>query len=304
MAAPKMLIKLSTFQTPSCARAFSVSHQDMATLKDIRLRLRSVMNIQKITKSMKMVSAAKYSRAERELKPARVYGNANNALLEQTEITGDESKPNHLYVAVTSDRGLCGGIHSGIAKTLKALIADKPAGVNTSLILCGDKLKAILGKSHGDNILVTMQEIGKKPSFFDEAAFVAQAVIDTGYEYDYGKLYYNKFRSVISYTPTADPIVSLQTLGAAEQIGNYDDVDEEILRCYHEFSLASSVFYAMKEEACSEQSSRMTAMDNATKNAGEMIDKLTLTYNRQRQAVITTELIEIISGSVALETAD
>lgn len=109
---------------------------------------------------------------------------------------------------------------------------------------------------------------------------------------------------MISYTPTADPIVSLGTLGSAEPIGNYDDVDEEILRCYHEFSLASSVFYAMKEEACSEQSSRMTAMDNATKNAGEMIDKLTLTYNRQRQAVITTELIEIISGSVALETAD
>jgi len=276
----------------------------MVTLKDIRMRLASVTNIQKITKSMKMVSAAKYARASRELIPARVYGDGNKALLEKTEITGDESKPNHLCVAVTSDRGLCGGVHSGIAKALKLKIAEQPAGVNTNLILCGDKLKAILGKTHGSNILLTMQEIGKKPSFFDEAAFVAQAVLDTGYEFDYGKLYYNKFRSVISYIPTADPIVSLETLGTSEQIGSYDDVDEEILRCYHEFSLASSVFYAMKEEACSEQSARMSAMENATQNAGEMIDKLRLTYNRQRQAVITTELIEIISGSVALETAD
>jgi F-type H+-transporting ATPase subunit gamma len=303
MAASKVFTKLAGFQ-PTGARCFSVGRQDMVTLKDIRLRLRSVMNIQKITKSMKMVSAAKYSRAERELKPARVYGGGNKALLEKTEITGDDSKPNHLYVAIASDRGLCGGIHSGIAKGLKAQIAAKTAGVTTNLVLCGDKLKAILGKTHGDHILLTMSEMGKKPAFFDEAAFIAQAVLDTGYEFNFGQLYYNKFKSVISYEPVGDPIVSLDTLATADQIGEYDDVDEEILRCYHEFSLASSIFYGLKEQACSEQSSRMTAMDNASKNAGEMIDKLTLTYNRRRQAVITTELIEIISGSVALESKD
>merc|ERR1712168_1147690 len=117
-----------------CNGAQLQSDRGMATLKAIALRLKSVKNIQKITQSMKMVSAAKYSRAERELKPARVYGAGNKALLDQTEIIGDESKPNHLYVAVSSDRGLCGGIHSGIAKALNANIAEKAAGVNTSLI--------------------------------------------------------------------------------------------------------------------------------------------------------------------------
>merc|ERR1712215_193143 len=229
---------------------------------DIRLRLRSVMNIQKITKSMKMVSAAKYARAERELQPARVYGAGANSLLE------------------------------------------KPAGTNTVMVLCGDKLKAILARTHGDSIIMTMNELGKKPPIFEEGAFIAQAVLDTGYEFDYGELYYNQFKSVISYTATPRPIVSLDTLSNAETINAYDDVDADILRNYHEFSLANNIFYAMKEQACSEQSARMTAMDNASKNAGEMIDKLTLTFNRTRQAVITTELIEIISGSVALESKD
>jgi len=286
------------------ARCFSVSHQDAVTLKDIRLRLRSVMNIQKITKSMKMVSAAKYARAQRELKPARVYGTGNKALLEKSEISGDASQPEHLILAVSSDRGLCGGVHSGIAKAIKAKIAANPAGVNTSLVLCGDKIKAILGRTHGSHILMSMKEMGKKPAVFEEAAFIARAVIDSGVNFQHGALYYNKFKSVISYAATGDEIVSLDTLSQAEQIGQYDDVDEEILRCYHEFSLASSVFHALKEQACSEQSSRMTAMEAASKNAGEMIDKLAMTYNRRRQAVITTELIEIISGSVALESKD
>jgi len=285
-------------------RQFSVSQPHEATLKDIRLRLRSVTNIQKITKSMKMVSAAKYARAERELKNAKVFGEGNSALLKKSEISGDEAAPQHLIVAVTSDRGLCGGVHSGVAKAIKSKMAEKSQGVNTSLVLCGDKLKAIMGRTHGDNILMTMSEMGKKPAVFEEASFIAQAVLDTGLEFNHGELYYNKFKSVISYTPTGDEIVSFDTLSQAEQIGQYDDVDEDILRCYHEFSLASSVYYALKEQACSEQSSRMTAMDAASKNAGEMIDKLTLTYNRRRQAVITTELIEIISGSVALETKD
>jgi len=276
----------------------------MATLQDIRLRLRSVTNIQKITKSMKMVSAAKYSRAERELKPAKIFGTANKALLEKSEIKGDSSSPNHLIVAITSDRGLCGGIHSGIAKAIRAKVAEKGSDVKTSLILCGDKLRGILGRTHGENIVCSMNEMGRKPFIFEEAAFIAQGILDSGIEFDHGEIYYNQFKSVISYAPTGEEIVSFKTLSSSDQIGQYDDVDEDILRCYHEFSLAADVFSAMKEQACSEQSSRMTAMDNASKNAGEMIDKLTLTYNRQRQAVITTELIEIISGSVALESKD
>jgi len=298
MAAPKIFSRVAVFQAPS------VGARNMATLKDIRLRLRSVMNIQKITKSMKMVSAAKYARAERELQPARVYGAGANSLLEKAEISGDPTKPNHLVLCISSDRGLCGGVHSGLAKAVKANLLEKPAGTNTVMVLCGDKLKAILARTHRDSIIMTMNELGKKPPIFEEGAFIAQAVLDTGYEFDYGELYYNQFKSVISYTATPRPIVSLDTLSNAETINAYDDVDADILRNYHEFSLANNIFYAMKEQACSEQSARMTAMDNASKNAGEMIDKLTLTFNRTRQAVITTELIEIISGSVALESKD
>merc|ERR1711962_1473717 len=125
MAAPKIFSRVAVFQAPS------VGARNMATLKDIRLRLRSVMNIQKITKSMKMVSAAKYARAERELQPARVYGAGANSLLEKAEISGDPTKPNHLVLCISSDRGLCGGVHSGLAKAVKANLLEKPAGTNT-----------------------------------------------------------------------------------------------------------------------------------------------------------------------------
>merc|ERR1712212_435924 len=128
-------------------RHLSLSVQHQATLKDVRIKLKSVTNIQKITKTMQMVSASKYARAERELKPARVYGTGAAAVFEKAELETDETKPNHLIIAISSDRGLCGGIHSGVAKAIKAYTADNP-DVNTKLFLAGDKVKAALMKSH------------------------------------------------------------------------------------------------------------------------------------------------------------
>lgn len=122
-----------------------------------------------------------------------------------------------------------------------------------------------------------------------------------GYDFTDGEIFYNKFRSVVSYQVSNLPMFSLKTVESASKLPVYDSLDSEVIQSYLEFSLASMLFYTMKEGACSEQSSRMTAMDNASKNAGEMIDKLTLTFNRTRQAVITRELIEIISGAAALE---
>lgn len=122
-----------------------------------------------------------------------------------------------------------------------------------------------------------------------------------GYEFTEGRIYYNRFKSVVSYEVSNLPMFSLKTVEAAEKLPVYDSLDSEVIQSYLEFSLASMLFFTMKENACSEQSSRMTAMDSASKNAGEMIDKLTLTFNRTRQAVITRELIEIISGASALE---
>lgn len=138
------------------------------------------------------------------------------------------------------------------------------------------------------------------PSFLD-AAKLANEVMNLKYEFTDGKIIYNKFRSVVSYAVTDLPLFSLKSVESAPKLAVYDSLDSDVIQSYMEFSLASMLFYAMKEGACSEQSSRMTAMDNASKNAGEMIDKLTLTFNRTRQAVITRELIEIISGAAALD---
>lgn len=138
------------------------------------------------------------------------------------------------------------------------------------------------------------------PQFLD-AAKVANEVMNCGYEFTDGKIIYNKFRSVVSYAASSLPIFSLKTVESASKLPLYDSLDADVIQSYLEFSMASLLFYSMKEGACSEQSSRMTAMDNASKNAGEMIEKLTLTFNRTRQAVITRELIEIISGASALE---
>merc|ERR1712002_49890 len=270
----------------------------MATLKAIALRLKSVKNIQKITQSMKMVSAAKYARAERELKPARPYGAGATAFYERAEVQAEESKPQHLILACSSDRGLCGGIHSAVCKNIKAKLAD--GATNTSIICIGDKSRAQLQRTLGDNIVGQVKEVGRKPATFEDAGRIATFVLNSGIDFGSGEIIYNKFRTVVSYDTVSQPIFSASAIAGAEKIGVYDSLDADVIQSYMEYSLASMMFYAFKEGACSEQSARMTAMDAASKNAGEMIDKLSLTYNRTRQAVITGELIEIISGAACV----
>ncbi|XP_064114649.1 ATP synthase subunit gamma, mitochondrial-like isoform X2 [Macrobrachium nipponense] len=270
----------------------------MATLKAIALRLKSVKNIQKITQSMKMVSAAKFARAERELKPARPYGAGATAFYDKAEVKGEEDKPTELIVACSSDRGLCGGIHSSICKHIKAQLADD---ASKAAILCiGDKSRAQLSRTLAKNIIAQVGEVGRKPATFEDAAKIATFILNSGYDFGSGRIIYNKFRTVVSYDLMELPFYPVAAISAGEKISLYDSLDADVIQSYMEYSLASLIFYAMKEGACAEQSSRMTAMDNASKNAGEMIDKLTLTYNRTRQAVITGELIEIISGAAAV----
>ncbi|ESO85225.1 hypothetical protein LOTGIDRAFT_235900 [Lottia gigantea] len=281
--------------SPTCTQV-----RGMATLKDIRIRLKSVTNIQKITKSMKMVSAAKYARAERELRPAKPYGAGAKSFYEKAEVTPDETKPNHLIVAVTSDRGLCGGIHTSVVKAIKADLEEKKPGGEFKIICVGDKTKLILSKLFANEMLYSFNNIGKTPPTFADANLIAKTIMDSGYKFDSGSLYYNVFKSVVSYKTTAQPIFSQESVSNAKKISLYDSVDDPMLESYNEFNLTSLIYYALKEGACSEQSSRMTAMEGASKNAGEMIDKLQMTYNRTRQAVITRELIEIISGAAAL----
>merc|ERR1712212_14301 len=277
----------------------------MANLKIIATRLKSVKNIQKITQSMKMVSAAKYARAEKDLKKARPYGNGAQAFYDHAQVgpeEGAEAGGKTLYVAMTSDRGLCGGVHSSICKTIRNELLAKPEGAldNVGIICVGDKSRAQLSRLFPKQILSVGSEIGRLPPQFGDASKIASAILNSGFEFEQGKLYYNEFKSVVSYNTKQTNIYPVSEVEKAKNLSVYDSLDSDVMQSYLEYSLASIIYYALKEGACSEQSSRMTAMDNSSKNAGEMIDKLTLTYNRTRQAVITGELIEIISGAAAL----
>jgi len=248
-----------------------------------------------------MVSAAKYARAERELRQARTFGAGTQAFYEKAEVTQDEKKPNHLIIAMTSDRGLCGSVHSNIVRAIKADVPKKAAGTNVKYIAVGDKARAMLSRLYRKDMLMHFVEIGKRPPVFEDAAIVAQEILKAGFQFDVGQLYHNIFRSVVAYKTVIMPIVNSENLSEGKKLSLYDSVDEDVLKSYREFSIASLLYFAMKEGACTEQSQRMSAMDSATKNAGEMIGSLTLKYNRQRQAVITNELVEIISGAAALK---
>merc|ERR1719266_3245277 len=227
---------------------------------------------------MKMVSAAKYARAERDLKAARPLGVAAQHFYSQAEVASEKEAPKELYVAITSDRGLAGGVHSSICKTIRNELLEKTPeqAANCKVICVGDKSRAFMARYFPKNLVMV------------------------GHEFGQGKLLYNKYKTVVSYDTTAIPLFSQETVLAADKVSAYDSIDADVIQSYLEFSMASLIYYAMKEGATSEQSSRMTAMDNSSKNASEMIGKLQITYNRTRQAVITGELIEIISGAAAL----
>ncbi|KFD57521.1 hypothetical protein M514_01624, partial [Trichuris suis] len=270
-----------------------------ATLKDISVRLKSVKNIQKITQSMKMVAAAKYHRAERDLRPARPYGEGASVFFDCLKLEETPKKAEHLMVVISSDRGLCGAVHSGLAKMVKQDIKELE-NLNVRLVCIGDKSKIILARAFPDKMLMSVSDIGKKPPTFQDARSIATEILNSGYNFDQGSIYFNRFKSVVSYVPTRLPLFSRSVIMETPQFSVYDSVDENTLESFHEYSLTSMIYYALKENACSEQSSRMTAMDGASKNAGEMIGTLSLVRNRTRQAVITRELIDIVIGASAL----
>lgn len=274
----------------------------MPNLKLISLKIKSTKNIQKITQSMKMVSAAKFARAERDLKVIRPLGDAAQHFYSQAEVSIDKPVPKGLFVAITSDRGLAGGCHSAVGKNIREkmyAMSDEERN-NTKIICVGDKSRGFMVRFFKENLLMVGSEIGRTPPSFGDAAGVANAIMSCGHEFDHGQMLYNKYRTVVSYTTTPIPIFSKEAILGAEKMSAYDSIDADVMQSYVEFSLASMIFYAMKEGACSEQSSRMNAMDSSSKNAGDILDKLTIKFNRTRQAVITGELIEIISGAAAL----
>ncbi|KAJ3309708.1 atp3 gamma subunit of the F1 sector of mitochondrial F1F0 ATP synthase [Boothiomyces sp. JEL0838] len=268
----------------------------MATLKEIQLRLKSIQNIAKITKSMKMIASTKVNKAQRTMENARVYGKASTALLEHTETANVElTKP--VYVTVSSDRGLCGGIHSSLAKVTKKQLIEHPE--STTAVL-GMKARSKLQYDFSKQIAVSFDGVCKFTPSWYEAALVADTILTEKLTKEGSVIVYNSFKSVVAFETTLFPVPQLKTILDAPKLSAYE-LDEEVLADYHEFMFANSVYWALAEGYASEISARRSAMENATKNADEMIKKLTLVYNRSRQAVITNDLCDIITGASALE---
>ena len=294
----------------------------MASLKDMRNRIASVKATRKITKAMQMVAAAKLRRAQEAAQAARPYAERMDGVLASLAskvsdkqgasplLVGTGKDQVHLLIVMTAERGLCGGFNSNIAKLARAdankLIA---AGKTVKIMTVGRKGADNLRRDLGKNIVERKDFQGVKQLNFDHAEGVANkvmAMFEAG-DFDIATLYFSEFKSVISQKPTAlqlipakIPEASGEAAKGASAIHEYEPGEEEVLGYLLKRNISTQIFRGLLENAASEQGSRMSAMDNATRNAGDMINKLTIKYNRQRQAQITKELIEIISGAEAL----
>ncbi len=291
----------------------------MASLDDLKKRISSVKSTQKITKAMKMVAAAKLRKAQEGAEKGRPYSDKmNNIILNLSKnIFGKENTPKllsgsgdnkvHLCVVLTSDRGLCGGFNTNIIKKAKSYfqkILDE--GKTLKIITVGSKGFEQLKRFYGDKIIerISFKE-SKNVNYFD-ADKVGRIIIEKFQkgEFDICAIFYNQFKNVISQIPQEQQIIPLvsneKDEAQVEENYEFEPEEDEILSNLLPKNISTQIFKAMLENSASEQGSRMSAMDNATRNAGEMVDKLTIEYNRSRQAAITKELIEIISGAESL----
>ena len=292
----------------------------MPSLDDLKKRITSVKSTQKITKAMKMVAAAKLRRAQENAEKGRPYSEKmNNIILNLSGgISDKESAPKlligtgeekiHLCIVMTSDRGLCGGFNSNIIKKAKSYF-KKILDDNKTLkiITVGSKGYDQLKRTYKDYIIekISFKE-SKNINYFD-ADKVGKIIIDRfkEKEFDVCAIFYNQFKNVITQIPQEQQIIPLKASeekkdSLSEDNYEFEPEEDEILSNLLPKNISTQIFKAMLENSASEQGSRMTAMDNATRNAGEMVDKLTIQYNRSRQAAITKELIEIISGAESL----
>ena len=291
----------------------------MPSLKDLKNRIASVKNTRKITKAMQMVAAAKLRRAQEAAEDARPYAERFNAVLAglaasvgQSDtapklLAGTGSDQVQLLVVMTAERGLCGGFNANIAKLARTKIAElQAAGKTVKILTVGKKGRDVLKREFSSLFVghVDLSEV--KRIGYADAQSIAKDVLarfDAG-EFDVATLFYSKFQNVVTQIPTAQQIIPAQFdaegAEAVSGVVDYEPSEEAILADLLPRGVATQIFSGLLENGASEQGARMSAMDNATRNAGEMIDKLTIEYNRSRQAVITNELIEIISGAEAL----
>ncbi len=292
----------------------------MPSLDDLKKRIKSVKSTQKITKAMKMVAAAKLRKAQENAEKGRPYSQKmQNIILNLTKTINDpENAPKllvgtgedkvNLCVVLTADRGLCGGFNSNICKLAKANFKKiLSEGKKLKIITVGSKGLDQIKREYGKYVIKKFSFKEKKQITFKEAEIIGGEIIDLFNKSEFDKciLFYNNFKNVITQIPQAQQIIPADKNTIKENEENlvayeFEPDEDEILEDLLPKNISTQVFKAFLENAASEQGSRMTAMDNATRNAGDLVDKLTINYNRSRQASITKELIEIISGAESL----
>ena len=292
----------------------------MPSLKDLKNRIESVKNTRKITKAMQMVAAAKLRRAQESAEASRPYTERFNAVLGALAsanavgsggpqlLVGTGKDQTHLLVLMTAERGLCGGFNSNIAKLAKAhALKLLEQGKTVKIITVGKKGRDVVKRDLGEHFVdhIDLSEI--KSIRYTDAQVISKSILErfSAGEFDVATLFYSKFVNVVTQIPTAQRVIPASfddDEGTKTESVNYEyePTEEEILADLLPRGVGTQIFAALLENGASEQGARMSAMDNATRNAGDMIDKLTIQYNRSRQAVITNELIEIISGAEAL----
>ena len=294
----------------------------MATLKFLRNRISSVKSTQKITKAMKMVAAAKLRKAQQNAENARPYSEKLNSIISNLKnsvtdmdsapklLVGNQKNEIHLCVVLSSDRGLCGGFNTNICRKAKVYFEKILNEKKTlKIIVVGGKANDQLKRKYNQYIIDRITLKDEKVVSFGKAQEITDKILNlfTRNEFDICTLFYNQFKSVISQIPQAQQLipVSIEQKSNQQTLVNnseyeYEPDENDILENLLPKNIATQIYAAFLENQASEQGSRMTAMDNATRNAGDLISKLTINYNRTRQAVITKELIEIISGAESL----
>ena len=289
----------------------------MPSLKDLKNRIGSVKSTQKITSAMKMVAAAKLRKAQEQALASRPYTSLMDSVVSKISskaigssidfLSGKEIKT-HLLVVFSADRGLCGGFNGSITRTVRSEIEKlKDDGINVKLLMVGKKSADALNREFGDLFVEKIDGNSAKPNYTD-AEVLAKKIIDLFENNEFGvcRVIFNKFVSAITQEVTFKSLIPVEVKNDeidendSSSIYEFEPSEEEILNDLLPRNLATQLYSSQIESTASELAARMTAMDNATRNAGEMIDNLTLQYNRTRQAVITKELIEIISGAEAL----
>jgi F-type H+-transporting ATPase subunit gamma len=293
----------------------------MPSLKDLRVRIRSVKSTQKITAAMKMVAASRLRRAQEQAEAARPYAQRMERMLSSLAgkmagmpgapplLSGTGKDQVHLLIVATSDRGLAGGFNATILREARRQIRSlQSAGKTVKILTVGRKGRDSLRRDNAKLIVESITDVGRKRVAYSEAREISEKVLAMFHSggFDACAIVYNRFKSAMTQIVTVQQLIPFAPPKAAEAttvlgaVYEFEPSEEEILTALLPNNLAMQVFTALLENVASEQGARMTAMDSATRNAGDMIDRLTINYNRTRQAVITKELIEIISGSEAL----